>query len=55
LRIRSGAEQVADQLRCEIMSGRWKETIPGIHRVCIKQGFMVLAVGAVRCVDRAID
>jgi hypothetical protein len=32
LRIRSGAEQVADHLRGEIMGGRWKETIPGIHQ-----------------------
>jgi DNA-binding LacI/PurR family transcriptional regulator len=38
LLIRSGAEQVADHLRGEIMSGRWKETIPGIHQLADELG-----------------
>jgi hypothetical protein len=38
LRIRSVAEQVADHLRCEMMSGRWKETIPDIHQLADELG-----------------
>lgn len=38
IRIRTGAEQVADHLRREIMSGRWKETIPGIHQLADELG-----------------
>ena len=38
IRIRSGAEQVAEHLRREIMNGRWKETIPGIHQLAEETG-----------------
>lgn len=38
VRIRSGAEQVAEHLRKEIANGRWKETIPGVHQLADELG-----------------
>jgi len=38
-RILSGAEQVAECLRDEILRGRWSGTLPGIHRLSAELGF----------------
>lgn len=38
IRIRTGAEQVAEHLSHEIRIGRWKESIPGIHQLADELG-----------------